>query len=137
MRFPLDVRYADYDTAGHVNNAVYLTYFEIARTRLWSEGLGLGADSPFVIAAASVRYVSPARLGEALDVEIVAGEVRAKAWVWRYRVTERGTGRLVADGETTQVMYDYAAGASAPIPPELRAWLVALGATAAHAAGPG
>ena len=28
MRFPLDVRYNDYDAAGHVNNAVYWTAVE-------------------------------------------------------------------------------------------------------------
>jgi len=131
MIFPLDVRYSDYDAAGHVNNAVYLTYFEIARGRVWGEALGMGPDLPFVIAAASVRYASPARVGEPLDVEIAAGELRTKAWVWRYRVTERTTGRLVADGETTQVMYDYATGTSVPIPAALRDRLVSAGATPA------
>lgn len=50
--------------------------------------------------------------------------VRTKAWVWRYRVRERATGRLVADGETTQVMYDYAAGASTPLLQRIRDRLV-------------
>ena len=127
MRFPLDTRYTDYDTAGHVNNAVYLTYFEIARGRVCAEVLELGGALPFVLAAASVRYATPAVPGEALEIEIEAGEVRTKAWVWRYRVTERASGRLVAEGETTQVMYDYAAGASVPIPPALRDRLRTLG----------
>ena len=126
MRFPLETRYRDYDTAGHVNNAVYLTYFEVARARLWAEALGGGRDFPFVVAAASVRYASPARLGEALDVEVEVGEVRTKAWVLRYRVVERESGRLVAEGETTQVAYDYAAARSVAISPDLRARLVAL-----------
>ena len=125
MRLPLATRFGDYDSRGHVHNAVYLVYFEIARERLWLDVLGGAADFPFVIAAASLRYLSRARVGEALDVEIEAGEVRSKAWVWRYRVLERTTGRLVVDGETTQVMFDYAAGASVPIPPGLRARLVA------------
>ena len=133
MRLPLHTRYADYDSKGHVNNAAYLTYFEIARGALWVDVLGGDADFPFVVAAAAVRYASPARLGEALDVEVAAGEVRRKAWVWRYRVRERTTGRLVAEGETTQVMYDYAAGASVPIPEALRARLAALPAAAPSA----
>ena len=136
MRFPIDVRYNDYDAAGHVNNAVYLTYFETARVRLWGEALGLGLDFPFVVAAASVRYASPALLGEPLDIEISAGEVRTRAWVWRYRVTARASGRLVADGETTQVMYDYAAAASVAIPPDVRERLESV-AGPAVAAGDG
>ena len=123
MRIPLHTRYSDYDSKGHVNNAAYLTYFEIARAAAWVDALGESPDFPFVVAAAAVRYVSPALLGEALDVEVEAAEVRTRAWVWRYRVRERASGRLVADGETTQVMYDYAAGASVPIPERLRARL--------------
>jgi len=133
VRFPLEVRYSDYDTKGHVNNAVYLTYFEMGRVRAWSEWVGGDADPSFIVAAASVRYASPAMLGEALDLEVLAGEVRTKAWVWRYRVTERATGRLVADGETTQVLYDYASRTSVAIPPELRA---RLAAPAGESAGP-
>ena len=133
MRLPLHTRYSDYDSKGHVNNAAYLTYFEIARAALWVDVLGGSADFPFVVAAAAVRYASPARLGEPLDVEIEAGEVRTKAWVWRYRVRERTTGRLIAEGETTQVMYDYAAGASVAIPERLRAQLGALPAAPAAA----
>lgn len=120
MRLPLHTRYSDYDSKGHVNNAAYLTYFEIARAAAWVELLGESPDFPFVVASAAVRFVTPARLGEALDVEVEGGEVRTKAWVWHYRVRERGSGRVVAEGETTQVMYDYAAGASVPIPAGLR-----------------
>ncbi len=32
---PFDVRFRDLDSLGHVNNAVYLTYFEIARIGYW------------------------------------------------------------------------------------------------------
>lgn len=131
MRLPLHTRYSDYDSKGHVNNAAYLTYFEIARAAAWVDLVGGDADFPFVVAAAAVRYATPARLGEPLDVEVDAGEVRTKAWVWRYRVLERTTGRLVAEGETTQVMYDYAAHASVPIPAALRERLTRLAAAGA------
>ena len=130
MRLPLHTRYSDYDSKGHVNNAAYLTYFEIARAAAWVDAVGGSPDFPFVVAAAAVRYVTPARLGEPLDVEVEGGEVRTRAWVWRYRVRERASGRLVAEGETTQVMYDYGAAASVPIPAELRPRL-ALAPTAA------
>ena len=36
MRFPVVTRYSDYDSKGHVNNAVYLTYFEAAKHALWT-----------------------------------------------------------------------------------------------------
>ena len=125
MRFSLETRYADYDTKGHVNNAVYLTYFEIARNRVWVD-MGGGADFEFVVAEATVRYVSQARIGDPLDIDIRTTEVRNKAWVWSYRITNTRDHTLVAEGSTVQVMYDYEARKSIPIPDELRTRLTAI-----------
>ena len=126
MRIPLATRYADYDTKGHVNNAVYLTYFEMARERAWVEGLGQNADFSFVLAEATVRFVSEAMIGTALEIEITTAEVRTKAWVWAYVIRRSDDGRVVAEGNTVQVMYDYAAGRTVPIPDGLRERLAAL-----------
>jgi len=32
-RFPINIRFSDFDSLGHVNNAVYLTYLEEARVK--------------------------------------------------------------------------------------------------------
>lgn len=126
MRFSLETRYADYDTKGHVNNAVYLTFFEIARHRAWVERMGGDADFPFIMAEATVRYVSEAMIGDALDIEITTSEVRTKAWVWSYVIRSGADGRVVAEGRTVQVMYDYAAHRTVPIPDAVRACLAAV-----------
>jgi len=126
MRFPLETRYPDYDTKGHVNNAVYLTYFEIARAKLWIEAMHEDLDFPYVVAEATVRYVSPALVGDPLAIEVVTAEVRTKAWVWSYRIVDPRDERLVAEGRTVQVMYDYDRRESVPIPDALRAKLAAV-----------
>ncbi len=123
MRFRLATRYADYDTKGHVNNAVYLTYFEVARVQAWLEVIRGSPDAPFIIAEATVRYVRPAMIGTPLDIEITTSEVRTKAWVWRYRVLDARNDAIVAEGQTVQVMYDYVAGRSVEIPAGVRAGL--------------
>ena len=126
MRFRLEVRYSDYDTKEHVNNAVYLTYFEMARARAWLEEIAGSADFPFVVAEATVRYRSQARIGDPLDISIWTGEVRTKAWTWHYRINDPRDERLVADGSTVQVMFDYTTRRSIPIPDELRGRLLAM-----------
>jgi acyl-CoA thioester hydrolase len=70
---PIEIRYGDTDALGHVNNAVYLSYFEAARGGFYATvtghafGSGPGADErTFVIAEAHVAYRSPARFGEPL-----------------------------------------------------------------------
>jgi acyl-CoA thioester hydrolase len=122
VKFPLVPRYADYDTKGHVNNAVYLTYFEIAREKAWV-AMGEGPDFSFVVAEATVKYLSQARIGDPLEIEILTDEVRNKAWVWRYRITDARDGRAVAEGATVQVMFDYETRKSTLIPDGLRARL--------------
>jgi len=122
IRIPIQLRYNDYDERGHVNNAVYLTYFELGRMEAW-RAMGEGHEPSFIVAEARVTYRSPAMLGDPLAVEVVTGEIRNKAWVWRYRVLDLRDDRLIAEGETTQVMYDFASRASVPIPAALRAAL--------------
>ena len=122
MRIPIQPRYSDYDSRGHVNNAVYLTYFEIGRVHAWLAATD-SADPNFIIAEARITYRSPAMLGEPLVIEVTTSEIRNKAWVWSYRVLDERDGRVVAEGATTQVMYDYEQHRSVPIPDELRAAL--------------
>jgi acyl-CoA thioester hydrolase len=129
LRFPLATRYSDYDTKGHVNNAVYLTYFEWARVQAWQvhvttrAGLS-GADAsdpPLIVAEARVQYVSPANIGVPLAIEISVKEIRTKGFSFSYRIVASGENdRLVAEGETVQVAYDYSVGRTMPIPPALR-----------------
>lgn len=126
MRFPLETRYSDYDSKGHVNNAIYLTYFEIARHRLWAETMGRDPDFPFIVAEATVRYVSEAMIGQPIEIEITTAEIRTKAWIWSYTMRTLGEERVVATGNTVQVMYDYANRRTVPIPDDVRAQLAEL-----------
>jgi acyl-CoA thioester hydrolase len=126
MRFPLAVRYSDYDTKGHVNNAVFLTYFEMARARAWIDALGGDADFPFILAEASVQYRSQARIGDPLEIEITTTEIRTRAWVWSYVVRDARDERVVAEGRTVQVAYDYEAHRTIAIPPAILAKLPTL-----------
>jgi acyl-CoA thioester hydrolase len=114
------VRYCDYDTKGHINNAVFLTYFEMARSHAWATVAGGDADFPFILAEAHVTFVSEATIGDALEIEIMTTEVRTKAWVWSYVVRRASDGVVVAEGNTVQVMYDYDAHRSVEIPLAVR-----------------
>jgi acyl-CoA thioester hydrolase len=126
LRFRLEVRYSDYDTKEHVNNAVYLTYFEMARARAWLEEIAGSTDFPFVVAEATVRYRSQARIGEPLEIMIWTSEVRTKAWVWQYRIVDARDERLVAEGSTVQVMFDYEVRRTTAIPAAVRERLAAM-----------
>jgi len=132
--FPLQteivVRFRDVDAMGHVNNAVYLTYLEQGRVALFSK-LGFTATSspsaleqfPFILAEATCRYLSPAAVGETLVVHIRVARTGAKSFDLEYLITDQQSGRPVATARTVQVAFDYAAGKTIEIPPNLRSAL--------------
>ncbi|MDI3317933.1 MAG: thioesterase family protein [Bacillota bacterium] len=129
------VTWRDCDMMGHVNNAVYFTYFEEARTLWLEEALegALDGSFPMVLAEARCTFRSPARFGERLRIGLRVGEVRSSAFTLEYRV-EGEDGRAVASGETVQVLVDRASGRARRLPDGLRRLLEAS-RPAAHPAG--
>ena len=128
VRTLLTVRFRDCDPLGHVNNAVYLTYFEMARVEFWQTVMqpARPADWPFILAEATVTFRSPAKFGERLFVEVAVDSVGNRSWVFRYRMSDEATQREVATGRTVQVAYDYEAHQSMPIPDDIRRKLQAF-----------
>jgi acyl-CoA thioester hydrolase len=122
------VRFRDLDARGHVNNAVYLTYFEIARLAMWTEltgSLNL-QEREMIVAEITCTYKSPALFNELLDITVIPVAIRRSSFILRYRITERTSGRLIATGRGAHVAYDYATSQPTPVWPELRAGLEAL-----------
>ena len=134
LRYPLEVRYSDYDTKAHVNNAVYLVYFEWARMKAWTDHMARTlppgdpalADPPIIVAESRVRYVSPANIGVPLAIEIGVKEIRTRGFSFTYRIVDARDERLIAEGETVQVAFDYGAKRPMPIPDYMRKALETL-----------
>jgi acyl-CoA thioester hydrolase len=129
-RHPIEIRYGDTDALGHVNNAVYLSYFEMARGGYYSEvvghpfGTGPDADQrTFVIAEAHITYRLPAFYGEPLWCGVRVGWLSRSAFSLEYRLevsaSAIGTARMIADGSTVQVFYDLRRGRPMRTPPDL------------------
>jgi acyl-CoA thioester hydrolase len=129
-RHPIEVRYGDTDALGHINNAVYISYFEAARAgyhaRVTGHPFGTGPDAArttFVIADARITYRVPAFFGEPIVVEARVSWVSRSAFGMEYRVVSEGgpiaPARLVADGATTQVMFDLVRGRPTRVRAEL------------------
>ena len=79
----IEVRFSDTDAMGHVNNAVYLTYFELARAGYYQAVTGrvfetlAETDRSMIMAHARVEYRAPTFFGETVIVACRA------AWVSR------------------------------------------------------
>ncbi len=125
FRSEVQVRFRDLDAMNHVNNAVYMTYFEIARLAFWAAITGSDdvRARGLILAEQTCTYRSPARFNEHLLVWIKPTAIRRSSFVYRYRIDEREYGRLIATGRSVQVAYDYETERVVPLPPELRAAL--------------
>jgi len=91
----LKVRFNELDTYGHVNHAIYLTYFEMARIEaLASIGCGLDrlqADGfHLIVVDVHIRYVKPATLGHVLTVETKVTQLGTASARWRQVITRSG-----------------------------------------------
>jgi acyl-CoA thioester hydrolase len=122
----IEVQFRDCDPLGHVNNAVYITYFEIARFAYCRDALGftiedaVGSES-FIMARVECNFRSQARLGDHLDVRIRVSEIGRSSFQFEYEIVQAADGRVVADGKSVQVSFDYHAQKSIPVPESFRA----------------
>lgn len=127
FRYPMEVRFRDLDAMGHVNNAVIVTYFEVARTRFWLDyfrDLVQGVDFPFVVARVSVDYKMPVKLHHQVETELWVQHLGRSSFTLGYRLW--ADNQVGAEAETVQVHYDYTKGKSLPIQGALRSRLEAL-----------
>ena len=112
MRYTVQVpmRWSDMDAYGHVNNVVYLQYFEMARVALFFERASLeertGLRRGTVVAAHDIRYKLPVVYSaRPLDVQIWVSGVRAASFTCHYEVFDHE--RLAVTGSTLLVPFDF------------------------------
>ena len=118
--FSQDVAFRDLDGLGHVNNAVYLSYVESARLAYMQEVLGpLDLEELGIVADVKISFRSPAALGETLEVGHRVSRVGETSLVFDFEV-RGGDGRLVAEGSTVHVAFDYGVQRPVPVPEEWR-----------------
>ncbi|MEL7207545.1 MAG: thioesterase family protein, partial [Actinomycetota bacterium] len=91
----VDVRFAELDPYGHVNHAVYITYFEVARTEALAAceiPIHLMAERgvQIVVTGLEVRYRRAAVAGDRLTVETSLSELRRASGTWRQRILRDG-----------------------------------------------
>lgn len=123
--YPIEVRYGDLDLQGHLNNAIYLTYFEQARINYLMH-LGLfDKDQSFmdvgiILADAHVTFISAVQWKQDVRVGVRTSRLGNKSLDAEYRMIDGGTQQELATGSTVLVAYDYRTRKPIPIPDEWR-----------------
>lgn len=118
------VAWNDMDAFAHVNNTVYLRWFETARIAYF-ERSGLVTTLPTsgigpILASLSCRYRRPVVYPDTVEVGIKVTDVGADRFTMVFRIASRTQQAVVAEGDGLIVTYDYGNKRKAPMPDALR-----------------
>jgi len=117
------VRFADTDAFGHVNNAVFFTYIELARIRYLLDVLqpeGPFERMPLILARVELDFRSPIMFGEDVEVATQVDRIGQSSIAMSHRLTAGANGRLVGEAQSVLVTYDYAIAKPMPVPDDWR-----------------
>jgi len=137
-RYPVSlaipVAWGEMDAMQHVNNVVYLRWFESARIAYFEKaGLLSGLNEMTVgpiLARSTVDYLLPVTYPDTVRVEIAVTKMGRSSFEMSYRLWSEALQKVAAKGDAVIVNYDYRAGKSAPLDEKTRAAIQALEASA-------
>jgi acyl-CoA thioester hydrolase len=124
--FDLDIYSYQIDFIGHVNNAVYIHWMEIGRTKLL-EAVGMPTHEIFkqgfvpVLVQTHITYKSPLYLGDRVQVETWLSELRNASAIMQFRFCNSQR-TLVAEGAQKGLFVDKQTMRPKRLCPEERAW---------------
>lgn len=109
----------------HVNNARYLEFLEEARWNYFSETFDTGLFEKngwaFVIVNVNINFKNPAVLGDIAAIECSIKKIGSKSVTIYQKITDKNSGKFIADADVTFVLLDIKANKALPINDELRA----------------
>lgn len=119
---PIELRFADLDAYGHVNSAVYFTYLETARVKLFSKFFReVSAQGIFtVVARAECDFKIPIMLYDNLVVTLWIAKTGRSSFDLEYRLHDDNE-KTYATARTTMVCFDSIKNAPIPLPDIIKA----------------
>jgi acyl-CoA thioester hydrolase len=131
-RTEIQVRFADTDAQGHLNNGSYAIYAETARLAFFRD-LGSGVGS-LILAHLAIDFRRQVRFGEAVAVDTWVERVGTTSVALRHAI--RADGAVAADVRSVVVRFDYESQRPAPWTEAQRADLQARAAHPADVPAP-
>jgi acyl-CoA thioester hydrolase len=124
QQFPVivsqNIIWGDMDAYGHVNNAVYLRYFEDVRMAYF-DAIGVPEQKQQfnlgpIMANVNCNFRLPLRYPDKIQIATRAVLLSAKKLSMEFVVYSESSDRVAADGEGLVLYYDYSLGKSCDIP---------------------
>ena len=115
------IRFADLDPQGHVNNAVFATYFETGRVAMFrNPDLGIGVDNAtFVLVRQEIDFLRELHWPGDVEIGTALAELGRSSFVVVQTIFKDGV--CAAAGRATLVMLDTKTRRARPLTPEAMA----------------
>lgn len=119
---PIELRFSDLDAYGHVNSALYFTYLETARVKLFDdffrEVTSLGIFT--VVARAECDFKMPIMLYDKVIVTLWIAKMGRSSFEIEYRLHDDNE-KIYATARTTMVCFDNVKKMTVPLPEGVKA----------------
>ncbi len=124
---PIQLRFNDADTLGHINNAVYLNFYDLGKTSYFQTICGetvLPSDIDVVVAHLDVDFLSPIFLTDTVEVQTMVEKIGTKSFTLLQRIVRSDTNEVKCVCRTVMVGFDFKANSSKPISDKWRTAIV-------------
>ena len=124
---PIEVRWSDMDSMGHVNNAIYFTYLEQARIgflRDQGAASGMKVDGKgFGLVSIGCDFKRQVHYPAVLEIGTRVSQIGNRSFHLEQGVFLEGQETLMAHGRTVMCWVDYEQEKAIPLPEEVRSVL--------------
>ena len=117
---PIQPRYADFDMLGHLNNATYVTYYEVARLNYFYEIGWTLKDATNVVAHFDIDFLLPILPDSNVLCSIKTISLGSKSFQMQYALTSLDGSIIFSRAHSVQVSIDKKNGKAILIPDNVR-----------------
>jgi acyl-CoA thioester hydrolase len=118
----IELRFSDLDAYGHVNSAVYFTYLETARVKLFNDFFREVSQHGIftLVARAECEFKIPVTLYDEVIVTLWMAKIGRSSFDLEYRLHD-SSDRTYATARTTMVCFDSIKNKTVAIPESIKA----------------
>lgn len=120
FKYPLQLRYSDFDMLGHMNSAQYATLLELGRIQYYIHIKWNLADVSNVVASFKIDYLTQIMPEDEVEVCVRVTQLGTKSFKMEYLMASPDGKKIFAKAETTQVCVLKIDNSSIPIPTNIR-----------------
>lgn len=115
---PVQIRFSDVDQFGHVNNSVYFSLYDLAKTNYFKDVLGQTewGEQVVVVANINANFYQPVFFSDEMEIATATIHLGNKSFTLMQRAIAKNTGEVKCECRTILVMYDLLTKEPMPIP---------------------